>query len=80
MKRVTATVALLLLAGSLAGCANMSSDEQRTLSGGAAGAAGGAALGAITGGSAAAGAVLGGAAGAAGGYLWGEHVEDHEHD
>ena len=64
-----ATTPLLLVAILLAGCSNMSSKEQRALSGGAIGAAGGAALGAITGGSPAAGAIIGGAAGAAAGVL-----------
>ena len=59
----------LLIAMLVAGCSNMSSKEQRTLSGGAIGAAGGAALGAITGGSPTAGAIIGGAAGAAAGAL-----------
>lgn len=53
----------------LAGCANMSSREQRMLSGGAIGAAGGAALGAITGGNPAVGAAVGGAVGVVGGAI-----------
>src|SRR5262249_19194026 len=52
------------------GCANMTSRQQRALSGGAAGAAGGAALGAVTGGSPGVGAAVGGAAGATTGYFW----------
>lgn len=62
-------VAAGLLAGSLGACSNMSSTQQRTLSGGAIGAAGGAAIGALSGGSAGMGALIGGAAGAGTGYL-----------
>ncbi len=50
-------------------CENMSTQQQRALSGGAMGAAGGAALGALTGGSAVTGALIGGAGGAAAGAL-----------
>jgi uncharacterized lipoprotein len=50
----------------LAGCSNLSRQEQRTLSGGAIGAAGGVALAAATGGtSLLAGGLIGGGAGAA---------------
>jgi len=52
------------------GCANMTPQQQRALSGGAIGAAGGAAVGAIVGGSPAIGAAVGGATGAAAGALW----------
>lgn len=69
MRRILAfTLGLILLA--TVGCANMSSREQRALSGGAIGAAGGALLGAIVGGSPAIGAGVGGAVGAAAGALW----------
>lgn len=61
--------AIGLLAVSLTACSNMSSTQQRTLSGGAIGAAGGAAIGALSGGSAGMGALIGGAAGAGTGYL-----------
>jgi uncharacterized membrane protein len=53
----------------LAGCSDMSQQEQHALSGGAIGAAGGAIIGAMAG-SPAAGAAIGGAAGAATGALW----------
>lgn len=62
-------IAAGLLALSLGACSNMSSTQQRTLSGGAIGAAGGAAIGALSGGSAGLGALIGGAAGAGTGYL-----------
>lgn len=61
--------AIGFLAVSLTACSNMSSTQQRTLSGGAIGAAGGAAIGALSGGSAGMGALIGGAAGAGTGYL-----------
>jgi len=63
--------ALLALASLFlgAGCAGMTDQQQRALSGGAIGAAGGAALGAITGGSPVIGAAVGGAAGVVGGLL-----------
>ncbi|WP_298267592.1 hypothetical protein [Geobacter sp.] len=54
------------------GCAGMTQQQQRTLSGGAIGAAGGAAITAIAGGNAAVGATLGGAAGALTGFFLGE--------
>jgi len=63
-------LALLLLS---TGCAGMTDQQQRALSGGAIGAGGGALLGAITGGSPVIGAAVGGAAGVAGGLLLHEH-------
>lgn len=66
MRRILAfTLGLILVV--TVGCANMTSKEQRALSGGAIGAAGGALLGAIVGGSPAIGAGVGGAVGAAAG-------------
>ena len=61
-------IAVLVLALTT-GCAGMSAQQQRTLSGGAIGAAGGAALGALAG-SATTGAIVGGAVGVATGALW----------
>jgi hypothetical protein len=69
MKRLIVFLLAVVMLASV-GCANMSPQQQRALSGGAIGAAGGAALGAITGGSPAIGAGVGGAAGAATGYFW----------
>ncbi len=63
---VISLVAVLLLGG----CAGMTNQQQRVLSGGAIGAGTGAALGAITGGSVATGAAIGAAGGAVGGYLY----------
>lgn len=65
-------IAVLVLGFVVAGCADMSETQQRTLTGGAGGATAGAILGAI-GGNAALGAAAGAAAGAAGGYLWDQH-------
>ena len=62
-------IALLVLALLTTGCAGMSTQQQRALSGGAIGAAGGAAFGALAG-SATTGAIVGGALGVATGALW----------
>lgn len=75
---MTQTNKLLLavtLVGSLAGCANMSSGEQRSLSGAAIGTAAGALIGELATGQPLHGAVLGAAAGAAGGWLYNRHEE-----
>jgi len=69
MTRMPILVAAALAVG-LAGCSNMNSTEQRTLSGAAIGAGAGAAVGAVTGGlSIPAGAVIGAGAGAATGFI-----------
>jgi hypothetical protein len=72
------TVAALCLAGLLSGCANMSSGEQRTLSGAAIGTAAGAAVGALATGQPLHGAAIGAAAGAIGGWLYNHHEEKQE--
>lgn len=69
MKRTLSLVLVLVLLATV-GCANMTPQQQRALSGGAIGAAGGAALGAIVGGSPTIGAAVGGAVGTAAGALW----------
>ncbi|WP_431269825.1 YMGG-like glycine zipper-containing protein [Dankookia sp. P2] len=66
-----------LLALGLAGCADMNSTQQRTLTGGAAGAAGGALIGAMAG-NAGLGALIGGAAGAGGGYLFDQSKQSQQ--
>jgi osmotically inducible lipoprotein OsmB len=66
-------VLVIGVVGSLAGCANMSSGEQRTLSGAAIGTAAGALIGELATGQPLHGAVLGAAAGAAGGWLYDRH-------
>jgi osmotically inducible lipoprotein OsmB len=58
-------IAIVALAGMmLAGCSNMTRQQQRALSGGAIGAAGGAAIAAVAGGPVVAGALVGAGAGA----------------
>lgn len=69
MKRIMTTLAVVPLLFALAGCAGMTTTEQRMLSGGAIGAAGGAAIGAAAG-NPAAGAAIGGAAGVIGGAIY----------
>jgi len=61
------------LAVGLAGCANMSSTEQRTLSGAAIGTAGGALIGELARGRPLTGAAIGAVAGTVGGWLYDRH-------
>ena len=68
-------VLMIALATGVAGCANMSSGEQRTLSGAGIGAAAGALVGELAVGRPMAGAAWGAAAGAAGGYLYDRHEQ-----
>ena len=70
--RLTVAAALLL-----AGCADMSDTQQRTLTGAAGGAAGGALIGAMAG-NAGLGAVIGAGVGGTGGYLWDQHKKSEE--
>ena len=63
----------LCLVTGLAGCANMSDTEQRTLSGTGIGAAGGAVIAGLTHGNVLGGAAIGAAVGAASGYLYDRH-------
>lgn len=80
MKRILSGVFILALTSLVAGCAGMSSTEQRVLSGGALGAASGAAIGAATGGSPGAGAAIGGAAGAVGGAILDQVEKSRRYD
>ena len=64
MRTMKLIVAAVLVVG-LAGCANMTRQQQRALSGGAIGAAGGVLLTAATGGSLLTGGLIGAAGGAA---------------
>ena len=73
MRKMNKPLALLGLVGALAGCANMSSTEQRTLSGAAIGTAGGALIGGMASGRPLTGAAIGAAAGAVGGFLYDRH-------
>jgi osmotically inducible lipoprotein OsmB len=68
-------IAVVFCAGSLSGCANMSSGEQRTLSGAAIGTAAGALIGELATGQPLHGAAIGAAAGAAGGWLYNRHEQ-----
>ena len=69
MKRVVAPLLIVGMLGT-AGCSNMNSTEQRTLSGGAIGAGSGAVITAITGGCIWCGAAIGGAVGAGAGFVY----------
>jgi len=73
MMKTSRLVFAITVVGSLVGCANMSSGEQRTLSGAAIGTAAGALIGELATGQPLHGAVLGAAAGAAGGWLYDRH-------
>ena len=66
-------VLVLCLVGYMAGCSNMSSTEERTLSGAGIGAAAGALVGGLATGRPLEGAAIGVAAGAAGGWLYDHH-------
>ncbi|WP_298379433.1 hypothetical protein [Azospirillum sp.] len=68
-RTATGLALLVMAAGALAGCENLSRRENNALVGGGVGAAGGAVIGSVTGGSAIYGGLLGGAAGAAVGAL-----------
>jgi hypothetical protein len=71
-------ISTVLGAGLLLGaCADMSSTEQRTLTGGAGGAAGGALIGAVAG-NAGLGAAIGAGVGLAGGYLYDQNQKSKE--
>jgi uncharacterized membrane protein len=72
MKRYSLVLVAALVVG-ISGCADMSSGEQRTLSGAGIGAAAGALVGELAVGRPMAGAAWGAAAGAAGGYLYDRH-------
>jgi len=72
----TILLALPLVAAlTLTGCSNMTTSQQRELSGGAIGAAAGAGITAIAGGNPIWGAIGGAAAGVLGGYLYDRHEQ-----
>jgi uncharacterized membrane protein len=73
MMKTRKLILALCLATGLAGCANMSDTEQRTLSGSAIGTAGGALVAGLTGGNVLGGAAIGAAVGAASGWLYDRH-------
>ena len=70
MNIVKTLLVIVLLVALIGGCAHMTNQQQRVLSGGAIGAGTGAALGAVTGHSLVGGAAIGAAAGAVGGYVY----------
>jgi osmotically inducible lipoprotein OsmB len=78
MIQVNRLALAIVVVSSLGGCANMSSGEQRTLSGTAIGTAAGALVGGLATGQPLHGAVLGAAAGAAGGWLYNRHEQAQE--
>ncbi|EME70317.1 hypothetical protein H261_09028 [Paramagnetospirillum caucaseum] len=67
--RPATALAAVVLAIALSGCANMTNQQQRALSGGAMGAAGGAAIAAMAGGGVVTGALIGAGGGGAIGAL-----------
>jgi len=69
MNKNKSVVSMMILVTLLSGCAGMTGQQQRVLSGGAVGAAAGAAVSGISGGSIGTGAVVGGALGAVGGAV-----------
>jgi osmotically inducible lipoprotein OsmB len=73
-KRMITGAAFALVLAS--GCADMSSGQQRTLSGAAIGTAAGYALGAVTGMSKGTGMALGAAAGAASGFIYDKYKQN----
>ena len=72
MKRIIATGLVIVFLSTMVGCAGMSDQQQRTMSGGVIGAAGGAGIAAIAGGNAGVGAAVGAVAGGLTGYIIGE--------
>jgi ABC-type xylose transport system permease subunit len=76
MNKLRATTAAAMALVLASGCADMSTTQQRTLSGAAIGTAAGYALGAMTGMSKETGVLFGAAAGAAGGYIYDKYKEN----
>ena len=74
MKRISAMPGIIFLFAMLAGCADMSQTQQRTVTGAVGGAAVGGIIGAIAG-NAGVGAAVGAGLGATGGFLLGRHNE-----
>jgi osmotically inducible lipoprotein OsmB len=73
MNRASKGAATILMVSSLAACADMSSGEQRSLSGAAIGTAAGALIGELATGQPLHGAAIGAAAGGLGGWLYDRH-------
>lgn len=72
-------IAVTFCVGSLSGCANMSSGEQRTMSGAAIGTAAGALIGGLATGQPLHGAAIGAIAGGAGGWLYNRHEQAQDY-
>lgn len=77
MKKAVNLSAVIAVAVMLAACSDMSSTQQRTLSGAGIGAGTGAAVGAVAGGSALTGAAIGTAVGAGAGYVYDQNEKNH---
>jgi osmotically inducible lipoprotein OsmB len=75
MRKKAMSVAVILFG--LAGCGDLTSTQQRTMTGGLGGAAGGAVIGALAG-NVGMGALIGAGAGAAGGYLYDRHKQTEQ--
>jgi uncharacterized membrane protein len=73
--QIRGMVAALVCAGAMVGCSNMSTGEQRTLSGAAIGTAAGALVGELATGRPLEGAAIGAAVGAASGWLYNRHEQ-----
>lgn len=69
LQTMTRLLALLLVAGSLAGCSGLNATQRRVLGGGAIGAAGGAVVSAVVGGPVLVGAAVGAGVGAVAGAV-----------
>jgi uncharacterized membrane protein len=74
MKLIKEMTGIIAMFAMLAGCADMTQTQQRTLTGAAGGAAAGGIIGAIAG-NAGVGAAVGAGLGATGGFLLGQHNE-----
>ena len=74
MRFINGMSGIIVLVAILAGCADMTQTQQRTLTGAAGGAAAGGIIGAIAG-NAGMGAAVGAGLGATGGFLLGQHNE-----
>jgi hypothetical protein len=74
MKRISSMSGIIALGAMLAGCADMTQTQQRTLTGAAGGAAVGGIIGAAAG-NAGMGAAVGAGLGGTGGFLFGRHNE-----
>lgn len=77
IQKMSTGVAILAIALTLSSCSNMSTTQQRVLSGGAIGAGAGALGTAMTGGCVSCGTAIGGVAGAGAGYIYDQNEKRH---